>query len=501
MKLFQRTAIIWLLLFSFLNTFAVEAAPHTIIQLDNEAITSYLETEMRRHLLKGMAVAITQGDEIVLLKGFGSADGGQPVTPQTPFFIGSVSKSFTAMAIMQLVDRGVVALDSPVEFYLPWFTTTDNKLSSQITIRHLLNQTSGLSNNSFRRPRITTHTTLEETVRHLSQAVLTAEPGTQYHYFNPNYNVLAQVIEEMTDSSFPEYIKKHVFAPLEMKHSFVDIEPAQNSGLAQGHNHFFGFALPRQQPFFRAELPAGFLISSAADLAHYMIAQNSAGVFQQTELISAKAVVTMHTPPEGIAGNYAMGWIAQNENGLRTIKHNGSLDSFYADVILLPDHEIGIAVLINQNSLLPLNFVYEPFARGLVDIVIGHEPSRGLSLRLIYIILNALVIYDILRHFLNIKRLSKWKQSVEKQTKSRQIQVVFFQNFLMPILLLLTILVIYIVAGPNAIRIIFIYLIPDIALWLLISAALSSITGVLKIKSLAQNHMLHQLNGHNTSNL
>ncbi len=140
---------------------------------------------MQRHRFEGMAVAITQGEEIVYLNGFGSAGSSRPVTTDTPFFIGSVSKFFTALTVMQLVDQGLVDLDAPVQTYLPWFTTADGTAASQITIRHLLNHTSGMSNASLRRPLVTEETTPEETVCHLSQAELTSPPGTAFNYFNP----------------------------------------------------------------------------------------------------------------------------------------------------------------------------------------------------------------------------------------------------------------------------------------------------------------------------
>jgi CubicO group peptidase (beta-lactamase class C family) len=219
---------------------------------------------------------------------------------------------------MQLVDQGLVNLDAPAQVYLPWFTTADSSSASQITIRHLLNQTSGMSNASLRRPLITEETTLEESVRHLSQAKLMAEPGTSFNYFNPNYNVLAQVIAEVTGTDFEDYLVEKCVKPLEMNRSFVELEPAKNAGLAEGHIFFFGYPLPRQQEFLPAELPAGFIISSAEDMAHYMIAQINGGTFRQTRMCYLpNAVQTMHTPAQGLAGDYAMGWIVQQKMALK----------------------------------------------------------------------------------------------------------------------------------------------------------------------------------------
>lgn len=234
-----------LVVLSMGSVFGVTTNEQQIVP-DLAAAGSYLLKQMQRHRIKGMAVAITQGDDIHYLNGFGTARKGRPVTPTTPFYIGSVSKSFTALVVMQLVDQGLLDLDAPVQTYIPWFTKADGQSSASITVRHLLNQTSGLSNASFRRPTITEDTTLEESVRHLSQARLTAEPGTTFNYFNPNYNVLAQVVEEVTGTDFTSYLADKIFEPLDMQQSFADLPSAQQAGLADGYALFFGFPLKRQ---------------------------------------------------------------------------------------------------------------------------------------------------------------------------------------------------------------------------------------------------------------
>ncbi|MEJ2708934.1 MAG: serine hydrolase [Anaerolineales bacterium] len=99
---------------------------------------------MRSNRIPGLALAIVKGDQIVYLKGYGRTDqSGRPVTPKTPFLIGSVTKPFTALAVMQLVEAGKVELDAPVQRYIPWFRVADPMASAQITVRMLINQTSG----------------------------------------------------------------------------------------------------------------------------------------------------------------------------------------------------------------------------------------------------------------------------------------------------------------------------------------------------------------------
>ena len=113
---------------------------------DLAAIDRYVRSEMDAQRIPGLALGIVHGDRIVHVQGFGQADrSGRRVTPQTPFLIGSVTKSFTALAIMQLSEAGRLQLDAPVQRYLPWWRVADPDASTQVTVRHLLYQVSGLS--------------------------------------------------------------------------------------------------------------------------------------------------------------------------------------------------------------------------------------------------------------------------------------------------------------------------------------------------------------------
>ena len=137
---------------------------------------------MAAQRIPGLALGIVDGDRISYLRGFGTADDNRTkVTPQTPFIIGSVSKSLTAVAVMQLVEANRIELDAPVQRYLPWFRVADEKASAEITVRHLLNQTSGLSTKTgrtFQGDGDTSDTALEQAVRKLADVELSAAVGS-----------------------------------------------------------------------------------------------------------------------------------------------------------------------------------------------------------------------------------------------------------------------------------------------------------------------------------
>jgi len=119
---------------------------------DFSAIDRYIEEQIDGSRIPGVALAIVEGDTVVHARGFGRAGDDRDVTPQTPFPVGSLIKSFTALAAMQLVEDGRLDLDAPVQRYLPWFQVADEDASARITVRHLVNQTSGLSRETGIKP-------------------------------------------------------------------------------------------------------------------------------------------------------------------------------------------------------------------------------------------------------------------------------------------------------------------------------------------------------------
>src|SRR5688572_31620792 len=161
---------------------------------DFAAVDTYISTRMKELGIPGAALVIIQGDRIAHLKAFGVADAsGRPVTPQTPFFTGSTGKSFTALAIMQLVEAGKIKLDAPVQTYLPWFQVADADASEMITVRQLLNQVSGLPQSIGQKQVANgdlSDSAIENNVRALGQIDLIAPPGERYEYSNANYVTL-----------------------------------------------------------------------------------------------------------------------------------------------------------------------------------------------------------------------------------------------------------------------------------------------------------------------
>ena len=336
------------------------ASASPVSQCDpNDDLDDYVERQMRRLHMPGAALAVVEGERITHSRGFGRArPGGEPPTPQTPFVLGSITKSFTALAVMQLAEAGKVDLDAPVQRYVPWFRLADPGASARITVRHLLNHTSGL-------PQLAGLLALtdfddrpgaaERQARSLASLEITRSPGAAFEYSNLNYNLLGLIVEAVSGESYPDYVQNHIFTPLGMSHSHTSQTFAKRDGLAAGHRHWFAHpvAVP-DTPMPRGSLPSGQLISSAEDMARYLIAHLNGGRYGGTQLLSGAGMDTMHHgaveyTTMGITTQYGMGWFDDDTGPTRIVWHSGTVPDFSSFMAILPEQKKGIVILFNAD--------------------------------------------------------------------------------------------------------------------------------------------------------
>jgi CubicO group peptidase (beta-lactamase class C family) len=370
------------------------------------AIERFVQKEMAAQRIPGLALGIVKGDRIVYLRGFGKADeSGRAVTSQTPFILGSVSKSFTALAIMQLVEAGKVELDAPVQRYLPWFRVADEEASAQITVRHLLNQTSGLSTKtgrSFNGSDDTSDAAIETAVRKLRSAELTAPVGEKYQYSTINYSVLGLIVQTVAGRSYESYVQTQIFDPLRMRDSFTSEAAAEQEGLATGHNYWFGRPRAADLPYNRRLIPAGYLISSAEDMTHHLIAQLNGGRYRTASVLSPAGVAELHQPgaPTPKTRSYAMGWFVGPINKIPAIYHQGEVPNFHANAVLVPESRTGVIVLMNSQNNVDLFSVdrMATISEGVTSLLEGREPSpppSSIVSFLIYAVLFAVIVLQL----------------------------------------------------------------------------------------------------------
>ncbi len=323
--------------------------------LDSDAIDAYIENHIAEHQIPGLALAIVHNDEIVYTQGYGVASpDGTPVTPQTPFIIASCSKSFTALAIMQLVEAGEIELDAPIQTYLPWFTMAGREDAALITVRHLLAQTSGLSgpvsDKDLVNPDVS-EDALETHIRELADYNLDRPAGESHEYNNVNYDILGLIVQTVSGGTFEDYIEEHIYAPLEMTHSYTSKSEAEANGLAVGHTYFFGSPrVSADTPYSRRKLPSGGLISSAEDLGHYLIAQLNGGRYGEAQVLSPENVALMHQPAaktlnKGVS--YAFGWRTNLVEGEPAVGHGGDNPGSHSNISFSPTRGWGVVILMN----------------------------------------------------------------------------------------------------------------------------------------------------------
>ncbi|MBK9710148.1 MAG: beta-lactamase family protein [Kouleothrix sp.] len=413
----MRTALCWIrrgvllvLLVVLAGSLSPAAArPRASAESDFADVDTFVEAQLQKQGIPGLALAIVDGGRVAHLRGFGGAGGGRAMTPQTPLYIGSVSKSFTALAVMQLVEAGKIDLDAPVRRYLPWFAVADPVATQAISVRHLLNHASGLSDLDYVET-LADQASLEQSARALRAARPTAPVGTTWQYFNPNYQVLGLIVEQVSGQRYGDYLRQHIFGPLEMAHSYTSLDEAARDGLSQGYGALFGLAVPLRQPFRAYGLPAGYIISTAEDLAHYAIAMAGGGSYGAARVLSEAGVRQLQSDNRQVRGQpYGMGWFVGDYYGSRLIFHGGDNEYFHSDVLLLPERQLGVVLLSNQNHLLEDFIAYPPLRFGVLDVLTGRRPAEGGSFRLAGLALLAAFLLMLGLGARNLLRLRSWR--------------------------------------------------------------------------------------------
>ncbi len=320
-------------------------------------VDDYISQQMESDDIPGLAVVVVQGEEVVYCKGFGvsSIETDKAVTPNTIFDLASVSKSFTALGVILLRDSGLVELDAPIQRYLPDFQP-DDPMASQITVRQLLNHTSGLPG-AFSAPLIFQQgdDEMAELVNALGRVRLNREPGSSFEYADINYCLLGALIERVSGEKFEDYIDRTVFSPLGMFNTVLDSDEADELDRAEGHQSMYGQVVTRHIPVYRSALPAGWVMSCAEDMGTWLMIHINSGRIDGEQMIPAVDIEEVHSPAiefeeNGEEMGYGMGWFTCAVDDISLVWHGGDTPNFTADMILLPEYETGVVVLVNSQA-------------------------------------------------------------------------------------------------------------------------------------------------------
>jgi CubicO group peptidase (beta-lactamase class C family) len=325
---------------------------------------------LNRRPAVGLAVGVVRDGRFGSFYGHGVADiaAGTPVTGDTVFRIGSITKTFTAIAVMQLWEQGLVDLDAPANDYLRAYQLIPAKASFQpATVRHLLTHTAGIAEvlhaSDWLRPERgeipaglasvkvgEPLPSLRESYRHGLR--LAAEPGTTFSYSNRGFATLGQIVEDVSGLPFERYLREHIFDPLGMPDTDLIRSDLVKSRLARGYNLRSGGAKAVTD---REWVPAGALsiYSTTRDMARFVAALIGGGSGEHGAILEPATLTTMFAPhyqPDSRLPGMGLAFFRYDAGGHIVIGHDGVLPGFQSQFFMAPDDAVGIVAFTNGSS-------------------------------------------------------------------------------------------------------------------------------------------------------
>ena len=334
-------------------------------RLDDAATVETLAEVLGTWPSAGVALTVVRRGDGSWFHGHGVADtrSGEPVAEDTVFRVGSLTKTVTAVALMQLWERGLVDLDAPVADHLRSVRLVPTRPGlGPVTCRHLLTHTAGIGFwprvSDLLRPGtgsgVETRRPVGTLAEHFSHGLpYEVEPGTKWMYSNQGFAVLGQVVEDVSGTPFDRYVREHVLDPLGMQNSDLVLSDRVRGRPATGH------VLRREglRPVPRRDVPAvggGALCSTPADLARFVEALLGGGTNGSGSVLQPETVDLMFAPhfrPDPRIPGMGLAFQRSTEGGHRVVGHNGVLSGFLAQLCLAPDDGLGVVVLSNTGGL------------------------------------------------------------------------------------------------------------------------------------------------------
>jgi CubicO group peptidase (beta-lactamase class C family) len=407
----RRAALAALVLASAIAT--VSASP----RVDQAAVDAFVDGCVSRYKIPGLSLAWVEDGKAVFVKGYGEASRGAAATPDTRYVIGSTSKMFTALAVLKLVDEGRVELDAPYKRYVPEFELAKPGEAERISVRHLLNMASGLSDRGLA-PLSEGEASPEAELARLRKASLAAEPGKLYHYYSINYRLLALLVERVSGRSFEGFVEGEVFAPIGMSSSRSGLSEKGEGGrlpraeVAQGYGVFLGLPIALKQEIRVSSFASGMMVSTARDIGKYLEAAIAvSGGGPAVGALSAASLESAWTAPRG--AGYGMGWMVM-DGGARLF-HAGALENYQSAFFLDPRGRRGFAILMNQGGIsaqASLNALRD----GLFDLMEGRAPA-ALKHRPSVTVFAFIFFLALALSAFRIARLKAWRRRSELRAR------------------------------------------------------------------------------------
>lgn len=355
-----------------------------------QKMESYLDEVKEAYHIPGMAVIITNPEEAIFEKTY-----GQCTSLDQQFYIGSMSKSYTAACIMQLVEKGLVNLNDDISLYLP-----DYKFQKPVTVLTLLNHTSGFD----------THAKLHNVKQKATYG--------HYEYANVNYDLLGKIVEAASGQSYDDYIKQNLFVPLGMDDSRANAWAVKDSPkLLLGNRNYFGFFkqgqtdIPTERSWFHE--PAGYIATTPHNHAKYlrMYLNDGSDAEDGSQILSPESIQkmwykTVSEESKQYDVYYGMGWNYMNWQGQPMIFHGGQVENGITFQYILPDKKLAVCFMINANDYLVMNNLMNGVIFDSVGILNGQEAPAinhktwyllHLALNALYLVMLGLSVFFLIK--------------------------------------------------------------------------------------------------------
>lgn len=323
---------------------------------------------MEDYHVAGMSVALIKEGQLVCAEGYGkrNVEEGLPMTGETVMPIGSITKTFTSLALAMLADEGKLDWDEPVISYIPWLKLNNEMLTKNVTARDLMCHRTGTPKYDLQAIYAATDDK-EEMVRSLEYLQTSAAFRTRFQYSNQMVSLAGYLVDVLSGQSYEDFVNERIFAPLGMTSSDFEVD-----SLAKYDNTSKGYVFANdmfiEPPYMHlgAFAPSGAIVSTAADMAKFAMFQLGDGTWEGQRLVSEAMMNEMHshqmigTPyfwdfAETQCAEYGLGWFTDIYRGKKLINHGGNTNGFSAQMTLIPDEKFAVVALSNATSSFAVN--------------------------------------------------------------------------------------------------------------------------------------------------
>jgi CubicO group peptidase (beta-lactamase class C family) len=335
------------------------AAPQTAPDQAKALAAIEQEAETRRNKLgiPGMSLVIVHDGKVIYSKGLGYKDFEKKiaVTPDTQFAIGSATKAFTALSVLMSQDEGKVSLEDSPKKYLPYFKMQDPDTDKNITVRDLMDHSSGLNRTDL--AMLTGKLNRAELIETVGQAKPMAKLREKFFYQNIMFTAAGEIVATVQKTPWEKFVPQRIFKPLGMLNSTMSMKEMEKAkDYSFGYEYNFDTKATRRLPFrdINEVAPAGSINSSANDMAKWLQFVLAGGQAGGKRLVSEAGYQEWLKPQMKISPNgkvnYGLGWFLQEWNGMKVVQHGGNIDGFNSLVAMIPEKKLGFVMLTNVSG-------------------------------------------------------------------------------------------------------------------------------------------------------